>query len=547
MPLWLLFFTLALFSLKDDSPTMDEQNHLARGAALVRTGDPRLSVEHPPVANGLSGLMLLLLPDLRLPTDHPSWEQTDGWYLFADQFLWVYNQDVPRIVFLGRLAMVFLTMGLSLVGYHLAKRLWGGPAGILALAFLLFDPNIIAHGRYVTTDVAGATFLLLALLLLHRLWSAPGWSWPRLLWASLGLALAWGSKLSNLAFVPILGLLAILPLYRGRAGRNLLAYGLAGLLSIPILWLFFALEWGPFRFAGDVPWLLSLNQFSGPMPTFWQGVERMLLLGSDSGRTSFLLGETKTGGFLLYFPIAFMVKTPLLTIVALLVAAVWLGRRPGSRPATVFLLVPLLLFFGLMLTNSLNIGYRHLLPMLPLAYVLIAGLAGRRVADGGAVAPAGLNLAVYLLPFTLTVALLSVSLAIYPHYLSYFNVIGGGPANGYNILIDSNVDWGQDLLRLQDWMAENEVDSVKLGWFGSARPEYYGINYEPLPGLPHHLNLFWDPPFDPQNPAPGIYAISVSILWEIPLQEKGLFAWFRAREPDARIGYSIFIYEVPEP
>ncbi|MCB0006518.1 MAG: hypothetical protein KDE04_08680, partial [Anaerolineales bacterium] len=115
------------------------------------------------------------------------------------------------------------------------------------------------------------------------------------------------------------------------------------------------------------------------------------------------------------------------------------------------------------------------------------------------------------------------------------------------ILIDSNVDWGQDLLRLQAWMAENEVDSVKLGWFGSARPEYYGINYEPLPGLPHHLNLFWDPPFDPQNPAPGIYAISVSILWEIPLQEKGLFAWFRAREPDARIGYSIFIYEVPEP
>ena len=526
---------------------MDEQNHLARGAALVRTGDPRLNVEHPPVANGLSGLMLLFLPDLRLPTDHPSWEQVDGWYQFADQFLWVYNQDVPRIVFLGRLAMVFLTMGLSLVGYHLARRLWGGPAGLITLTFLLFDPNILAHGRYVTTDVAGATFLLLALLLLHRLWSAPGWSWPRLLWAALGLALAWGSKLSILAFVPILGLLALLPLYRGRPGRNLLAYGVAGLLSILILWLFFALEWGPFRFAGDIPWLLALNEHSGPMPTFWQGVERMLLLGSEAGRTSFLLGQTKIGGFPLYFPVAFMVKTPLLTIIALLAAVVWLGRRPASRHATIFLLLPALLFFALMLTNSLNIGYRHLLPLVPLVYLLIAGLAHSSVFDGGEGRPAGLNLAVYLLPFALTVALLSASLAIYPHYLSYFNLLGGGPANGYNILIDSNVDWGQDLLRLKAWLVENEVETVKLGWFGTARPDYYGINYEPLPGLPYNLEMFWDPPFDAANPSPGLYALSASILWEAPLQEKGVFAWFRAREPDARIGYSIFVYEVPAP
>ena len=127
--LWLTFFGLALFSLRADSPTMDEQNHLARGAALIRTGDPRLSVEHPPVGNGLSGLMLLLEPDLRLPLDHESWTMTDGWYAFADQFLWFYGVDVTRVIFLGRLAMVFVTMLLSLIGYLLAKRLWGWTSG----------------------------------------------------------------------------------------------------------------------------------------------------------------------------------------------------------------------------------------------------------------------------------------------------------------------------------------------------------------------------------------------------------------------------------
>jgi hypothetical protein len=94
-------------------------------------------------------------------------------------------------------------------------------------------------------------------------------------------------------------------------------------------------------------------------------------------------------------------------------------------------------------------------------------------------------------------------------------------------------------------MEENGKESVKLAWFGSARPAYYGINYQPLPGLPHHFDLWWDVPFDPSAPEPGTYAISVSNLWELPLQEeKYVFPWFRAHRPDDRVGYSILIYQV---
>ena len=273
----------------------------------------------------------------------------------------------------------------------------------------------------------------------------------------------------------------------------------------------------------------------------------MVLLGSGSGRAAFLLGETNLEGFALYFPIAFLVKTPIMTLLGLAVAIPVLLSNRQLRAQALFLLIPAVAFFGIMLTNSLNIGYRHLMPLLPLIYVLISGLAGKLSPFSDELMASAPKFLARIAPFVVLSAVFVTTLAIHPHYLSYFNAFAGGPENGHNVLIDSNIDWGQDLFRLQDWMAENEVTSVKLGWFGSARPEYYGIAYEPLPGLPYNLHLFWDPPFDPAAPPPGIYALSASILWEAPLQEKGVFAWFREREPDDRIGYSIFIYEVPAP
>ncbi len=94
--------------------------------------------------------------------------------------------------------------------------------------------------------------------------------------------------------------------------------------------------------------------------------------------------------------------------------------------------------------------------------------------------------------------MLLVSLWVHPHYLIYFNPVAGGPANGYRLLTDSNVDWGQDLLRLKSWMVEHDVESVKLGWFGTADPDYYDITHEPLPGLgrDRYFRLWWEPPFN---------------------------------------------------
>ncbi len=152
----------------------------------------------------------------------------------------------------------------------------------------------------------------------------------------------------------------------------------------------------------------------------------------------------------------------------------------------------------------------------------------------------------FALTLLLAGGMLLPTLWIHPHYLSYFNLASGGPANGASILADSSNDWGQDLLRLQEWLAENGEESVRLGWFGIGDPAYYGMQYEPLPGFPRaeFLSLWNNPPFNPEAPEPGLYAISASSLWESHWEARHVYAWFRAHEPTDRIGYSIYIYDL---
>ena len=547
----LLFFWLALNSMVGDSPTMDEQNHLARGLAFIRTGDPRLSLEHPPLINALSALPLLTLPNIRLPTDHPSWSQPQGWYEFADLLLWQYNHDVTRMIFLARLPIVFLALGLAVVGFRFAQALWGEPAGPIAFLLLLFDPNLLAHARYTTTDLGGTLFILLAAFLLWRHWRASRFGTWRFIWAGIGLGLAYSSKLSSLAFIPIFGLLAVLPLYgRGwsarRAAQRLMRFAIMNVIALAVVWASFGFQWGPLQF--QTSRLDLFNGLAAPMPTFWAGVEQIGLI-STGGRPAFLLGQTSTSGFPAYFPVAFLAKTPLTTLVLLLLTIWFLliaTRDTSVRQRGVFLLLPAGLYFLLSMSSGLNIGYRHLLPMLPFLYVAIAGALARLAQRS----PAGASLSRWerlrpALPQAFVLVLIVETISIHPYYLSFFNLLAGGPANGYRILVDSNVDWGQDLLRLRTWMRENDVASVDLSWFGTADPAYYDISYTPLPGLPRHFDLWWDLPFNPQQPPPGVYAISVSNLWELPLQdEKVVFPWFRARPPDDRVGYSILIYDV---
>jgi hypothetical protein len=553
--LWL--FLWGAYNARMQSPTMDEQNHIARGYALLRTGDPRLSVEHPPLINGLEALPLFLLDPLRMPTDDWSWEVSE-WYRFADLLMWHLSNPVELIVFLARLPIMGLTILLAALVYRWASELWGRGAGVFALALIALDPNIMAHGNLATTDL-GQTFAVFwtGYMTWHTARS-PSWGRYALIGVAMGAMLA--TKLSALAFAGVWGLLLVAYAARDlvrRPPQPVLAWWrslcsylgrfiLLGGLALIVLWGTYAFQTGPLREHGRPV----------PMSLYWHGLAS-ILHQTQGGRPSYLLGRTSVHGFWTYFPITFIVKTPIATLLTLLLAfPVSLYRRAWR--ADVFLLAPVLVYGISVMQSALNLGYRHLLPLLPFIYVWAAQVIGVQKIGGMASddkwqvglkaegwVRGRLVLFSRMLPWALALILALECLWIAPYFLSYFNVLAGGPDDGWHIIADSNIDWGQDLKRLKSYLLAHNLDAVKLSWFGSSYPEFYGITYEPLPGLPHHFDLWNAPPFDVQSPGPGVYVISVSNLVEIPFEEKRVFAYFRAREPDARVGYSIYIYNIP--
>jgi 4-amino-4-deoxy-L-arabinose transferase-like glycosyltransferase len=526
----LVSFALALGSAIQQSPTMDEQNHIARGAAYLGTGDPRMSVEHPPLVNVLSALPVHFLLHPTLPLDE--WWEAAEWYHFADRFLWFANPDPQRIVFLARLPIIGLGLVLVSLVFRWANARFGARAGLLGAVFCALDPNVLAHMGVSTTDVGGTTFIFLASYALWRALQRPSWS--RALWAGLALGLALSAKLSALVFVPIFALVAGLDLLGTRSGGLRRGMGhvgtlvLAGLVGTLVVWAGYGFRLGSLHEGGLVV----------PAPPYLRGVAAILDF-TAGGRPSYLLGQYSDSGWWYYFPVAFAVKTPLATLLGIILAGVVvLWRRTRDD---IFLLLPPLAYFLSSMTSSLNIGYRHLLPVLPFAAVHIGRLAAP---DVSTIWTGWRRRVLRLVVAALVIWLAVGTLAIHPYFLAYFNPLGGGPDQGWRVLVDSNIDWGQDLKRLHEWMTREGVDHIQFSWFGPAYPEAYGIPYETLPGMPKGLLMWNDPPFDPDNPSPAVYVISVSNLVGLYFPDHDLYRWFLARTPDAKVGYSLFIYEV---
>jgi hypothetical protein len=203
--------------------------------------------------------------------------------------------------------------------------------------------------------------------------------------------------------------------------------------------------------------------------------------------------------------------------------------------------------------SPLAIGYRHILPVLPFVIILAANAANfnfqfsifnLRLRGH----PVTLSAGACHLVIILVIWQVASTWLIFPHHLSYFNELAGGPGNADHILVDSNLDWGQDLPALKTWMDKNHVDRVNLAYFGTAFPEAYGINYWPLPSF---LRFIIGPEidsFNPYTPEPGWYAISAtSLRLGLLYRTPDLFAYFRNKTPVARAGYSILLYKVECP
>jgi hypothetical protein len=332
--------------------------------------------------------------------------------------------------------------------------------------------------------------------------------------AGLTLGLAWGAKLSALILLPGFGLALLWHVWRRGAVAAPLLTGFMTILCTSALVL-----WALYRFEAAA-WI--------PMPTHWDNLQR-LWQHQASGQRAFFLGQLSDEGWWYYFPVLFVIKTPL-PLLILLVVAIVAAWRTRTRPLVwppVTIIFPTL-YFAVSIASKINIGYRHILPVVPFA-AIVAASALRPPRRGRSLVIGHWSL---VIGHCLIVSLFIVSLLIAPYYLAYFNALVGGPDQGYRYAVDSNLDWGQDLKRLKVYLDERGIDHIKLSYFGMARPEQYNIEYTPLLSQ------------DFMNPEPGVYAISASNLWL--LEDPDIFDWFRRRQPTAKIGYSIFIYDITD-
>lgn len=566
---FLLMFSFSISSMKHDSPTFDEQGFLVRGLAYLRGeengGNRHLRVGHPLGLNALNAAFLVTDSSVRLPSDHPSWQET-SFHRPAELFMWEIGNDVRHIMFVSRLSTVWLGLLLAAVGSRWAREMaagwspasskrtkWG--AGIITLLLLAFDPNIMAHMRLVTTDLGLTTAAAVAGFTLWRAVRQP--TWRRMVIAGVGLGLLLNTKFTALLFLPLFGLVMLAGLLRLRResrtgatyrppvliGMGLLAYPLTALV---VLWAGNGFQLGVLR--ASLPLFGQIDGVALPMSDY---LDQLLDIGNrlEVSTPSFLLGRYSDSGWWYYFPVAFFLKTPLPTLLLLGVSLIWIGMKTVRNREKIrgiwfdlfALLAPAAGFFAIALTTDINLGYRHLLPILPFLYVLIGVVAWTVIQDEIVQSRKGAAVAI-----SATLAwLIAASVWIYPHYLAYFNALAGGPENGWRALVDSNLDWGQDLERLSVWLAENDIDLVWLSYFGEARPEYYGIAYRGLDSFPPRLMNPGARPFYPQDPAPGWYAISATTLQGVHFGNHDQFAYFREQEPAAKIGYSIFLFDVP--
>jgi 4-amino-4-deoxy-L-arabinose transferase-like glycosyltransferase len=554
---------LAISASRAQSSTFDEPIHLPPGYLSLTLGDHRMNPDHPPLVRRLAALPLLFL-DVKWERNDFAFKVGRPWE-FGKRFLYRWN-DAEKLLFWGRLPIVALTLVLLAAIFLFTRARYGESAAGLALFLGALNPDLLAHGAIVSTDLGIALFTFLAVLAFLRV--VERITPLRVILAGLAVGAACATKFSGLGLLPMLGLPALvvaldpdplLVVFRDRPsevstrraklavlGGVFLAMGVVGVATVWAAYGFHAplaidaeanaqiFDWRTVELGR--PWVQALftglRRFS-VLPQAWiWGVQHFLV--HVEGRPAFLLGQYSEAGFWYYFPATFAFKTPVALLVLLAAGLATARRTASSRRTEVLLLLPLAVLVVLSLSQRINIGHRHLLPIYP--FVLV--IAGRGAALAfpllkGRVAPAVAVSALCLWQA------LSTAWA-YPHYLAYFNELAGGPSNGWRLLGDSNLDWGQGLKGLRTWMSRNHVPRLKLAYFGTADVGYYGIDAERLPG------------YQPAPPSamtreirPGdVVAVSATLLQGLYVDEAmlPLMKRLRATAPVAVIGYSIFVY-----
>ena len=567
---------LGVSATRELGVTTDELVHVTGGFSYWKFNDYRLQPENGNLPQRLAGLPWVLA-GARMDTTGPdpqAWPESDVWHI-GHAFFFGSGNNTDYLLLLSRAVMALTGTALGLLIFAWSRALWGDAGGLLSLALYVFCPNFLAHAPLATSDV---TMTLCLLAACGAFWRQTRILDGRSLAASVGVtALATVAKFSFGLLLPIFALIAVVRLASSEPllvqfGRRrelrtwreklvaILASGVVhGIAAWIAIWACFG-----FRFSAVGPGMPPQTDFFWPwsvvLPAqgFWRGFLlfshdwRLLpdafldgfgtVLHASAERGAFLNGEYSNTGWASFFPYSFLVKTPLSQLATFTLAGgaavvAWSQQRGGKWPrikADLYRLTPLLALFGVYwvvsIQTHLNIGHRHILPTYPVLFIA-AGLLWRA---GGSRLLA--TLAVFLVLGNAV-----ESATVRPSYLAYFNPLAGGPANGWRHLVDSSLDWGQDLPRLATWLRQEAKpgERVYVSYAGSDDFRYEGIRAQELASV-YNFNQ----PREWYELEPGLYCLSATALQNVYSGWRG--PWTLGKER-SMLAYRSMLAEAPPP
>lgn len=613
---------LGVSATRELGVTTDELVHVTGGFSYWKFNDYRLQPENGNLPQRLAGLPWVL-GGARMDTTGPdpqAWPESDVWHI-GHAFFFGSGNNTDYLLLLSRALMALTGTALGLLIFAWSRSLWGDAGGLLSLALYAFCPNFLAHAPLATSDVTMTLCLLAACGAFWR--QTRELSGQSLAVSVVATALAAVAKFSFGLLLPIFALIAVVRLasaeplvvqfvgrrerrtWREKLGAILASAAVHGIVAWVAIWACFGL-----RFSAVGPGMPAQTDFFWPwsvvLPAqgFWRHFLtaahdwRLLpdafldgfgtVLHASAERGAFLNGEYSNTGWAWFFPYSFLVKTPLTQLAAFALAgggaaAVWWQQRGGrwARMRTdLYRVTPLLALFAVYwavsIQTHLNIGHRHILPTYPVLFI-----------GAGLLLRAGGSRLVAALAVLLAFGNAAESATVRPSYLAYFNSFAGGPENGWRHLVDSSLDWGQDLPRLAVWLRREAKpgERVYVSYGGSGDFRYEGIKAREL-AFVYNFNQ----PREWYELEPGLYCISATALqnvysgwrgtWNLEkersmlafrtlladapppqsledrkLRSERLFAldqlrfvrlcnYLRVRQPDAMVGYSFLIYRL---
>jgi len=633
-----LYWLMAVTSVLDKSGTSDEIVHLPAGYSYWKYNDYRMDPENGNLPQRWMALPLLF-GQWEFPSrDHYYWKMSREWRI-GRMFFFYLGNDLKKMLWQGRAMIALLGCFAGLAIYAWARFLFGRIGGMISLLLFAFDPTMLANGRLCTSDMAAGLFFTLSLGCLW--WVLHKVNWLSLLCSCLAMGGLFIAKMSAVLIILIGTALIAIRLLSGRPieiafgrtvrivsrARQALVYLAVVVLHaaavILIIWAAFGFRFSMFSPAsgtdnyppqsweeltadgGKIYDALLLARKHKLLPeAYLYGFGHVYK--HSRARAAFLNGEYGLYGWREFFPYCFLVKTPLptLALVGLAIAAGYLRNRASGRAGSAAFFVSigkalyrtaplwllLVVYWCFAISAHMNIGHRHILPVYPPTFIL-AGAAAYWFA-------ARLRWTRLLVP-AMFVWLVVESVIIWPHYLAYFNQIAGGPKNGYKHLVDSSLDWGQDLPGLKKWIERNTEpgENVYLAYFGNNVVQYWQVpairisgwpdmgrtNRAPAmlggtycisatqlqtvlikpwgPWRPQYENAYWSlmkqmPELkktiaDPAGRDQYVQSIKDQETFEAvrlfdQLQFARLAAMLRQREPDDYVGYSILIYRLTD-